>query len=318
MLRLLTGGNVRTLDQAGTVAQAIALDGDRIVAIGTDDEIRALGGAREDLAGRTVIPGLIDAHNHLQMTGRVLDQVQLFDCRSIAEIVERVADALRDAAAGHVGARARLGREPAGRAPASDAPRPRSGLAGASRSCSSASGTSSSATAPRCARPGSTANARPGRDAVRRLVRARRRRPSDGPLPRPREGADLALHARADRGRLGDGGRDGVPRVQPRRPDRRLRARSLAGADPRVPAGGARGRAVGARRHDDGRLGVRHRGGRGGAARAARAGRRADRASAATGCGWAASSCCPTAASATARRASSSRTWPSPAAAAPG
>ena len=38
-----------------------------------------------------MIPGLIDAHNHLQMTGRVLDQVQLFDCRSIGEIVERVA-----------------------------------------------------------------------------------------------------------------------------------------------------------------------------------------------------------------------------------
>src|SRR5215218_3166806 len=90
MLRLLTGGTVRTLDQSGTVAQAIALDGDRIVAIGTDDEIGALGGAREDLAGRTVIPGLIDAHNHLQMTGRVRDQVQLFDCRSIGEIVERV------------------------------------------------------------------------------------------------------------------------------------------------------------------------------------------------------------------------------------
>ncbi len=95
MLRLLTGGNVRTLDRAGTVAQAIALRGDRIVAVGSDSEIIALGGAREDLGGKTVVPGLIDAHNHLQMTGRVLEQVQLFDCRSIDEIVERVAERCR-------------------------------------------------------------------------------------------------------------------------------------------------------------------------------------------------------------------------------
>ena len=61
MLRLLTGGNVRTLDPAGTVAEAIALRGDRIVAVGSVSEIMALGGAREDLAGRTVIPGLVDA-----------------------------------------------------------------------------------------------------------------------------------------------------------------------------------------------------------------------------------------------------------------
>jgi len=95
MRRLLTGGHVRTLDGAGSVASAVAVDGDRIVAVGRDDEILALGGAREDLAGATVIPGLVDAHNHLQMTGRVLDQVPLFDCRSLAEIVERVAERCR-------------------------------------------------------------------------------------------------------------------------------------------------------------------------------------------------------------------------------
>ena len=57
MLRLLTGGNVRTLDQCRHRREAIALRGDRIVAVGSDSEILALGGSREDLAGRTVIPG---------------------------------------------------------------------------------------------------------------------------------------------------------------------------------------------------------------------------------------------------------------------
>ena len=46
--------------------------------------------------GATVIPGLIDAHNHLLATGRVLGQVQLYDCRSIPEITERIAARVRE------------------------------------------------------------------------------------------------------------------------------------------------------------------------------------------------------------------------------
>ncbi len=93
---LLTGGRVRTLDATGTVATALAVDGDRITAVGSDAAILALDGERVDLAGRTVIPGLIDAHNHLLMTGLGLAQLQLFDCRSIAEIVDRVAERCRE------------------------------------------------------------------------------------------------------------------------------------------------------------------------------------------------------------------------------
>ena len=46
MLRLLTGGNVRTLDHAGTVAEAIALRGDRIVAVGSDERDPGAGRRR--------------------------------------------------------------------------------------------------------------------------------------------------------------------------------------------------------------------------------------------------------------------------------
>jgi predicted amidohydrolase YtcJ len=82
---------------AGTVP-ALALRGDRILAVGGVDEVLAAAGAhaeRVDLGGATVVPGLIDAHNHLLMTGRALSQLQLFDCRSIGEIVDRVAERAR-------------------------------------------------------------------------------------------------------------------------------------------------------------------------------------------------------------------------------
>jgi predicted amidohydrolase YtcJ len=92
---ILVNGRVHTVDDHLPMASAVAIRDGRFVAVGGDDEIRALAGAAtgvEDLGGATVVPGLIDAHNHLLHTGRMLREVQLFDTRSIPEIVRRVAE----------------------------------------------------------------------------------------------------------------------------------------------------------------------------------------------------------------------------------
>ena len=99
---VLTGGRIHTMGAAGT-ASAIAIRDGRILAVGDDAAVAALVGPdaeRVALDGATVVPGLIDAHNHLLATGRVLDQVGLFDCRSIGEVVERVAERARSLPAG--------------------------------------------------------------------------------------------------------------------------------------------------------------------------------------------------------------------------
>src|SRR5688572_19263342 len=96
---VLVSGCVHTVDAVNPMATAIAIRDGRFVAIGSDEEIRALAGARtqiEDLRGATVVPGLIDAHNHLLATGRMLREVRLYDTRSIPEIVERVAARVRE------------------------------------------------------------------------------------------------------------------------------------------------------------------------------------------------------------------------------
>ena len=75
-------GKVRTFASGAPVAQAVACSGGRIVAVGTSDEVLRLCGADTrdvNLKGRTVIPGLTDAHVHLADKG--LAERELVDCR---------------------------------------------------------------------------------------------------------------------------------------------------------------------------------------------------------------------------------------------
>jgi predicted amidohydrolase YtcJ len=64
---ILVNGKVVTVDERFSIAQALAIRGGRVVKVGTSAEIEALKGPQTrviELAGRTVIPGLIDNHAH--------------------------------------------------------------------------------------------------------------------------------------------------------------------------------------------------------------------------------------------------------------
>ncbi len=90
--RILYNGHIRTLDPARPAASALALLGERIVALG-DDGLRKLAGphtALDDLGGRTVLPGLTDAHIHWSWLARTLPQVDLFNVPSKEEALRRV------------------------------------------------------------------------------------------------------------------------------------------------------------------------------------------------------------------------------------
>jgi hypothetical protein len=64
---IITGGKVLTMDPASPVVEAVAIRGDRILAVGSNAEIQSLansGTQRIDATGMTVTPGFIDAHSH--------------------------------------------------------------------------------------------------------------------------------------------------------------------------------------------------------------------------------------------------------------
>ncbi|HEU0116501.1 MAG TPA: amidohydrolase, partial [Thermomicrobiales bacterium] len=100
---MLVNGRIHAVDPADAVVEAVAIKDGRFVATGSAGDTRTLAdsGTRiEDLGGRTVYPGLIDAHNHMMATGRMLGEVQLYDCRSIPEIIARVAERVAATPAG--------------------------------------------------------------------------------------------------------------------------------------------------------------------------------------------------------------------------
>ncbi len=87
--QILSNANIITVDAAQPRAQAVAIAGGRFLAVGSNDDIRAMATARTrsvNLEGKTVVPGFIDAHTHPASSGRRHLREVDCDLRSIAEI----------------------------------------------------------------------------------------------------------------------------------------------------------------------------------------------------------------------------------------
>src|SRR5688572_26108508 len=92
---VMINGAVLTVDRADAVAQAVAITGGKITAVGTTAQIKAMAGPKTeviDLRGRAVTPGLIDTHVHFSAAASLFT-VDLGDAdvKSIEEVKKRVA-----------------------------------------------------------------------------------------------------------------------------------------------------------------------------------------------------------------------------------
>ncbi|RJP14298.1 MAG: hypothetical protein C4520_21510 [Candidatus Abyssobacteria bacterium SURF_5] len=93
---IFKNGNILTLDPQEKMASALAVKWGRIFRVGQNEDVLALGGSSTrviDLAGKTLLPGFIDTHNHLSFYGYLVSSV---DCRAasgitkIADIIDRL------------------------------------------------------------------------------------------------------------------------------------------------------------------------------------------------------------------------------------
>jgi predicted amidohydrolase YtcJ len=102
---VLLGGNVVTVDVDTPDGQALAARDGRVVAVGSDDQIRPFIGAETEvveLGGRTAIPGFIEGHGHYSGVGRAALQLNLMSVANWDEIVAMVADAVAEAEPGEL------------------------------------------------------------------------------------------------------------------------------------------------------------------------------------------------------------------------
>ncbi len=101
---ILVNGKIVTVDDRFTIAQALAIKGNRIVAVGQNDDIRKRAGSNArviDLKGGTVIPGLIDNHAHfVRVAEKWHWEMRLDGITSRQQVIKMIADRARAAKPG--------------------------------------------------------------------------------------------------------------------------------------------------------------------------------------------------------------------------
>ena len=101
---VLVNGKIVTVDDRFTIAQAVAIKGARIVAVGSSADIRKSAGATTkviDLRGRTVIPGLIDNHAHfVRVAEKWHSEMRLDGVTSRAQAIRMLQERVRAARPG--------------------------------------------------------------------------------------------------------------------------------------------------------------------------------------------------------------------------
>jgi predicted amidohydrolase YtcJ len=103
-IQVWRGGTVLTMDEVGSVATALAVEGDTIVAVGSDEDVaRWIPDADliVELEGRTVVPGFIEAHGHfpgagLSAVGADLNSPPIGDVTDVAGVIEALREVDRN------------------------------------------------------------------------------------------------------------------------------------------------------------------------------------------------------------------------------
>ncbi len=102
---VLLNGRIITMDEHLPEARAVAVKGDTIIAVGSNEEIYGYIGRRTraiDLGGQPAIPGFIEGHGHFLGIGNAMMQLNLMDMRSWNVIITMVADAVQKADPGEL------------------------------------------------------------------------------------------------------------------------------------------------------------------------------------------------------------------------
>ena len=100
---IITNAKVWTVDKSNPAAQAVAVLGERIVAVGSNTDVEPWRGSNTrvlDAGGKLLLPGFNDSHVHFIDGGMQLDAVQLNDVTNPQEFARRIGDKAKKTAKG--------------------------------------------------------------------------------------------------------------------------------------------------------------------------------------------------------------------------
>ena len=101
---IFTNANIYTVNSAQPHAEAIAVKGERIVFVGSNQEVKKHSGAATktiDLRGHTVVPGFTDSHYHLFEVGERLETLDLSSASSLQVLLAKIRDQAQELGPGH-------------------------------------------------------------------------------------------------------------------------------------------------------------------------------------------------------------------------
>lgn len=90
---ILFNGEIHTVDKDNSIKEAVAIRGNKILDVGTYNDIIKYSNENTrliNLEGKSVIPGIIDSHNHIWETGLLMDGIITFSIGSIEELKEKI------------------------------------------------------------------------------------------------------------------------------------------------------------------------------------------------------------------------------------
>ncbi|MGX9135282.1 amidohydrolase [Rummeliibacillus sp. JY-2-4R] len=90
MKKLWYGGTIYTMKQEDETVEAVLVENDKIIAVGSKDELKINADELIDLQGATMYPGFVDSHLHMIFTGQKLLRLDLSNAKSFEELLEMI------------------------------------------------------------------------------------------------------------------------------------------------------------------------------------------------------------------------------------
>ena len=95
---VLKGGKIATVDEAFSIAEAVAIKGDKFIFVGSNADVESfIGDGTEiiELEGKLAVPGLIDAHAHMPSFGASLENLNFVGTTSYQQIIDIIAEKVK-------------------------------------------------------------------------------------------------------------------------------------------------------------------------------------------------------------------------------